>query len=445
MNILWIEDFGGDLAADESTVARLFGDLIDGSLIDEHWDPDQNLIDNNAYITDFFSEHSQFHKVYLCRNYHDFNHFKNTCVINQDIDLIIIDIRLDNINAGNALFPDNYSDPGAQNAFNLNAGFYIYNLLIKSGFPDDYVCLLTGEKNSYEEFKKNCKKLYLREPLAFEKDDVGYADIKKWIADKKSSKRVQLKRGILDGINESRNYLEEPFEFINHIDDKFSEEKSAINKVYIENYLNAIESNVNNKYFDDLEITKSLTLLVRAITHEWDSKIDRRPNRFVFVLRQIRNMTAHNNKLEVWCEEDAALLFLISMRHLVNYKNHTQIFPYEAKLFALIRNSESLSRNSVLDEIGRDKQAFRNLLKENNITPGWYISGVKELLDRDDVDSNLLKERIYKSIWDYFDDYQQEGAGKSKAVKNVLYKSDSDFKLQFLFALAERYESSKST
>lgn len=443
MNILWIEDFGGGLAASENTVAELFGDLIEDSLIDDHWDADTNLIDNPEYITDFFSEHSQFHKVSLCLNYYEFNEFDTSNVINKDVDLIIIDIRLDNnITKENALFPDIYAD--AKNDFNLNAGFYIFNLLLQTGFPTDSMCLLTGEKNSYDAFKDNCKKLYLQEPVAFEKDENGYHDIRQWINKKKHSKRLQLKRGVLDGISECRKNLIEPFEFIDYIDDKLEDEKIAVNDIYIENYLKSIESNIDNKYFDNVHAMKSLTLLIRSITHEWDNKIDARKSPFVFILKQVRNMIAHNGKLELWDEEDAAILFLISMRHIVDHRRHPDIFPYEAKLFSLIRNDDVLSRKDVKSAILSDKKCFEKLAFENKITFNRYNglrnAVLEQLLDRNNLDSKLLKERIYKVLWNHYDDYKEDNPRGSRSINNILFKTDNNFKLQLFSALVDKYD-----
>ena len=443
MNILWIEDFGGQLAASESTVINLFGNLIDKEIIDEEWDSDENLIDNSEYITTFFEEHSLFHKVTLCKNYHEFEKFYQSNNIIKDVDIIIIDIRLDNnVTKANLLLPEGYDENN--NDFNVNAGFYIFNKLLQAGYSSEYMCLLTGEKNSYDEFCKNCTKLYMKKPTAFEKSESGYQDIRDWVDIKKQNKRLQLKRAILDGVEECKKNLIAPFEFVNYISDNYPDEKDEINDIYIENYLNSIESNVNNIYFTDTNIIPSLTLLVRTITHEWDNKIDPRQRPFVYILKKIRNTTAHSNQLENWQEHDVALLFLISIRHILNYKKHPEIFPYEAKLLSIVRNTEDLSRRAIHASIKMDKVSFNNLVRDENINfntyNGYKEAALEQILTDTDLDSATLKERIYKVIWNYYDDYKNDNQRSSNAVKNLIAKSDHDFKLQLFSALIAHYE-----
>ncbi len=445
MNILWIEDFGGDLAASENTVSQLFGNLIDKEIIDEEWDSDENLIDNSGYITEFFEEHSLFHKVTLCKSYFEFDEFYQSNCIIKDVDLIIIDINLtNNININKLLLPEGYDN---NSKFNEHAGFYIFNKLLQAGYSREFMCLLTGEDQTHKDFCDNCVKLYMQKPIGFEKSEVGYRDIRAWIDEKKDNKRIQLKRAILDGVKECKKNLEGPFEFVDYLSedlDDFDEVQSSINTIYIENYLNSIESNINNFYFTDTDLTPSLTLLTRAITHEWDNKIDPRHRPFVYILKKIRNTIAHSNLLEQWQEHDAALLFLISMRHILNYKNHPEIFPYEAKLLSIIRDSEDLSRRSIHSSIKADKEEFNTLVKEHEIFFKRYNGNKDEALEKllkaTDLDGSVLKERIYKVLWNYYDDYTKDNQRVSDRVASLLAKPDKDYKLLLIFALIELYD-----
>ena len=146
----------------------------------------------------------------------------------------------------------------------------------------------------------------------------------------------------------------------------------------------------------------------------------------------------------MWNEEDAALLFLMSMRHIINYKLHPEIFSYEAKLLSLIRKSEKLPRRSIKNAIKADIQSFRQLAVDNNIVfihyNGSRNAALEQVLNNTMLDSSTLKERIYKVLWNHFDSYKNDTPKGSQAINNLITKPDNDYKVQLITAIAVMYE-----
>jgi len=462
MNILWIEDFGGGedgagrgLDASKETVVSIFGELLDiESISNKQWNKQYTLIDDKQHITTFCEKYSTFHKIILQRNYYEFNDYlykpneiesNNTSIylnkteyIVRELDVVVIDINLTNEDIPNY----DKKPPGYENDknFGKEAGFYIFNKLISLGFPIENICFLTGnaDTDEYSKFKKICNKFYMQKPIAYPKND-KFKKLKVWLYSK-NSERMQLKRAILDGV-------------------KFCREK--VN-----------DTNILFNDFDDLNTTPSLTLLARSIVHEWDNDTNARkpgkPNEFncfITLLQEVRNKTSHQNILEQWDESDVALLFLISIRRMINFGDLTEK-KYETKLLNIVMKKNSPNKNISLSEslvdskksfedfVSEDNQICRALRDKYNIYNSPYNSSEFPNMDHNEfsklnltakqytignekqiiifsfleqllkleLDSSLLKERIYKLIWHCNKSNQKPWGDFESALFLAVYK-----------------------
>jgi hypothetical protein len=201
MNILWIEDFGGGLNTGTATLNLMFQDLISF----DNWDEDElSLLKQPNDLAGFFNENSALHCAFLCRHYYDYVEFKADNNLLSKIDAVIIDIRLDNNVNFDLTIPINSQD---KETFHINAGFFIFNDLIHSGFPAEKMCFMTGEKNSFSGFKKQCDDIYFPEVTGFEKSDAEYGKLRHWIKAREPD-YVTLRRGIIEGCEFLKSHIE---------------------------------------------------------------------------------------------------------------------------------------------------------------------------------------------------------------------------------------------
>ena len=147
------------------------------------------------------------HCVFLCRHYFDYVEFKANNELAKRIDAVIIDIRLDNNIDFDQPIPNGSNDPQEKEKFHINAGFYIFNDLVHLGFPAEKMCFMTGEKNSFSGFKKQCDDIYIPEVIGFEKSDAEFGKLRQWIKERESDYAI-LRRGIIEGCDYLKSHIE---------------------------------------------------------------------------------------------------------------------------------------------------------------------------------------------------------------------------------------------
>ena len=101
------------------------------------------------------------------------------------------------------------------------------------------------------------------------------------------------------------------------------------------------------------------------------------------------------------------------------------------------------AKKPIKSAIQEDKEYFKQLAIDNRIAFTHYNgsrnAALEQILNNTTLDSNILKERIYKVFWNYFDNYKEDNPKGSKAINNIVFKLDNDFKIQLFSALIERY------
>ncbi|MEI6267600.1 MAG: hypothetical protein WCP01_01875 [Methylococcaceae bacterium] len=354
MNILWIEDFGGGLDRGKATLNLMFQDLISF----DNWDEDElRLLEKPSDLANFSNENSALHSVFLCRHFYDYAEFKENQEIAKRIDAVIIDIRLDNNVDFDLPIPN---DSQEKEKFHINAGFYIFNDLIHLGFPAEKMCFMTGEKNSFSGFKKQCDDIYIPEVIGFEKSDAEYRKLRQWIKERESDYAI-LRRGIIEGCRFLKAHIEKDdgnIQFREFIKVENDQPTIEIPTTDIENYLDVVSQLLAIKEPIDQNI--QYRLFLRTLVHEWEENID--PNRlkekypqffrkdqpnffgkmddiytFAWLMKMTRNWVSHAILLEkptLLNPSIIAFLFLINMRAM--FKLPKVIQPYEKTLLRCV-------------------------------------------------------------------------------------------------------------
>ena len=415
MNILWIEDFGGGLDRGKATLNLMFQDLISF----DNWDEDElRLLEKPSDLANFSNENSALHSVFLCRHFYDYAEFKENQEIAKRIDAVIIDIRLDNNVDFDLPIPN---DSQEKEKFHINAGFYIFNDLIHLGFPAEKMCFMTGEKNSFSGFKKQCDDIYIPEVIGFEKSDAEYRKLRQWIKERESDYAI-LRRGIIEGCKELKK-LKEKLRFY-----KFTKDDKKPAYLDLDGYLDVLENFLPLR--EPSNKAALYKLFIRTLAHEWEESVE--PKRinddqttlaFSWIMKMSRNWMAHNSTaiFNNLTEQDIAYLFICNMRAMFDLG--IEVKGYEKNLFLLFNKSE-------------ESEAFKSselIVKEKRIPlVKHYVSYFNEKTRRTQVhnilhdlqsDKAKLKAKgddffitgLYRSFWFLTSEHDDK---KDKALEN---------------------------
>lgn len=315
MNVLWIEDFG-HLQPDSATLISFFKGLIPSKEFNRHWSPETDLLEEPSEVRRFFERHSETHGLTLLRHYGDFFDLTRSGDLVRDHDVVAIDINLSSGAPKQVPLPEGHADP---DTFHKKAGFYIYNQLIRLGFPDDHICFLTGEKEStFKEFADHCHNALMPLPKAFGKDDAGMSDFRGWLENRRKSDYATLRRGVIEGSKVLRAQIaREPgcIQFNKFIG------SGTVSADSMDDYLSSLMAFLPPQCpATGEELTRELRLFARAIAHEWESKVkpsdggDSVLRSLGWVMKETRNCLAHSQALNHLAPQDAGYLFLVSMR-----------------------------------------------------------------------------------------------------------------------------------
>ena len=355
MNILWIEDFG-HLQPDSPTLINFFGGLIPHTAFDNHWSQETRLRDVPATLKAFFERHSEIHGLTLLRHYGDFLDLTQSGDLVSDHDVVAIDINLSSGVPKDISLPEGHADP---DAFHKKAGFYIYNQLIRMGFPDDHICFLTGEKEStFKEFTDHCQNALMPLPKAFGKDDAGMGDFRRWLDEHRKSRYMTLRRGIIEECKHLRQSLSDaavPIQF-----NLYRADEDQVSAASMDDYLSSLMRFLPPQPPAKGELTRTLRLFTRALAHEWESKVkpsdsgDAVLRSLGWVMKETRNCLAHSQSLDRLTPPDLAYLVLVGMRAMFTLR--LQPMRFEAILLSCFEQSPWPARDQI-DTALRDSHA----------------------------------------------------------------------------------------
>jgi len=415
MNILWIEDFGGGLDPGTATLNLIFRDLIGF----DNWDEDKlRLLSRPNDLENFFKENSAFHCAFLCRHYSDYFEFKENNELAKKIDAVIIDIRLDNNVNFDLPIPNGFQE---KEKFHINAGFYIFNELVHLGFPAEKMCFMTGEKNSFIGFKKQCGDIYMPEVVGFEKSDAEYGRLRQWVKEQESDYAI-LRRGIIEGCGFLQSHIKNDdsnIQFRDFIKIENNQPTIEIPSTDIENYLDALSQFLAIKQpIAPADINIQYRLFLRTLVHEWEENID--PNSFkekhgndlskirdiytfAWLMKMARNWVSHANLLEPLHPRIIAFLFLVNMRAM--FKLPKAIQPYERVLLRCISLSSANAIDSQVlnDKINDAEKNVDGILAALNINESGHFGKKVNAIYRQNTGNPDAEEHDFKSfLFQYF-------------------------------------------
>lgn len=344
MNVLWLEDFGGGLRSDSATLVNMFRGLLNETVFDDEWDPEADLISSPELLEEFFFAQSLVHKVSLLRHYADFRRHESD--FPQFNDVVVIDINLSRGVPADTPLPDGFKDAAL---FHRKAGFFIYNQLVRQGFPAENICFLTGEREStFGEFSEHCQQALIPLPMAFGKDDAGLEAFRAWLATRQASAYLRLRRGVIEACQTLRQRVADqpqaPIQFALYL------ETGEAKPVSCTDLLATLETFLPAKMPAERELMRRLRLFVRAFAHEWEN--DAKPNNipraggdrlpsvlrtYGWVMKRTRNWLAHGKALDRMTPEVAAFLFLVNARAMFALPPEAQRFEYQ--LFEIFGSS----------------------------------------------------------------------------------------------------------
>lgn len=186
MKVLWIEDF--DNVPNLFVMAKnMFESLFSEDIFKRYYDKNKEI---NTALPALFENHS-FHRIAVCKSYQEwFETYKA-----DDFDVILIDINLEQ----NEIPPEKRPpDFRSDDDFDKRAGFYIYDQLIKGGFPDDNIGFFTANDDQLEDFEKACGQLKIEKPRhPFVKGE-DESELRDWLCEKAENPYLTLRRGVDD-------------------------------------------------------------------------------------------------------------------------------------------------------------------------------------------------------------------------------------------------------
>jgi hypothetical protein len=427
MKLLWIEDFGGGLVGSKIAI-EMFGDLISKKIFDDEYDPDEDVW---TELPRLFEKHTT-HRIYICKSYLEWK--KVYADNNGDFDIIFIDINLESYKTPKSKIPVKHPD------FDKKAGFYIYNHLIKSGFPGYNIAFFTGEGGTLKNFSRMCGEILIDKPKnAFEKKTNHFERLRKWLAKKINTPYFVLRRGIAEGCR----FLKEELKKVN--DDDLEQRlifyKTTPISVYqkpehyraeVEDYLSKLETFIPIK--PPIDKKYNYLSLVKEIAGKWekssgffrrDKELPKTTSRLEdnfyktsqFLMKMLRNWGTHDKLSFKISEREVAYFFMLGMRSWLKL-DISKIYAYEkilSKAFNSLSHQEMKKIGLVLDreldesfyellsefkmkpDFGSHDNYFLFLFKEYGEAPEKYEGNLYGIL-REEVRSRSLR-LFYQIFW----------------------------------------------
>ncbi|MFU8788782.1 MAG: hypothetical protein ACNA7G_07115, partial [Methylobacter sp.] len=344
------------------------------------------------------------HCVFLCRHYFDYVDFKTNNELAKKIDAVIIDIRLDNNINFDLPIP---IDSQEKEKFHINAGFYIFNDLVHLGFPVENMCFMTGEKNSFSGFKKQCNDIYMPEVVGFEKSDAEYGKLRQWIKTQESDYAI-LRRGIIEGCQFTKNLTIDKLYF-----NKFTNNNESVQPEDIFNYLEILENFLPLR--EPANKADLYKLFIRTLSHEWEAakSIKRDNNKkdtaLAWIMRNTRHWITHNSNLFSALDEGMLVyLFIVNLRVMFNFDDELQ--RHEEILLKLLAE-EALSGAEFKAQSIPISDAYLELknivlnekYSNQNVEDAFYFNELANNIQLSNSsrrnDKHLFSKLLYQMFW----------------------------------------------
>jgi len=348
MKILWIEDFGGGLVPSK-IIIEMFSNLIPKDIFDDVEDVDIEYVLND--LPDLFEKHT-LHQIFICKSFIEWD--STFTKHNGDFDLIIIDINLESYQTPDSKKPDQYR---ANTDFDKKAGLYIYNRLIRDGFPDDNIAFFTGEEFTLRDFQDDCESAFIDIPKnTYEKKPVGFQGLRDWIDNKQKTDYIALRRGVIEGCQYLKrqldriedNELEENMLFYKttsfHVSNNYNYFRQSLIDYLdrIENFF-PLRNDKNNKH--------KFIMFLKELTEKWEKSLgyfhskkehpktlSRLEDKFLYTCQRqmkiLRNWSSHSLISNNLAEQELAYYYIVAMRSCLLF-DISEIHRYERLLSSI--------------------------------------------------------------------------------------------------------------
>ncbi len=428
MNILWIEDGNLEITNVASTI---FKGIVNGDfVVEEGRNIKESLQDQFAKMQEY-----PVHKLHICRNYSEWIYEKLDFLKDYDVILIDKDLSLPQRTIARKEPPQEYQND--QN-FDKNAGLFIYNQLIRNGFPDANIAFLTANDADLNDFKKQCQSAYFDEPhITKGKSSTGYSEINQWLLQKADDPYLTLRRGIIDGC---RLYKKE-IEILTQKDlEYFLLFPKTINKYDID-YQLWLESYVEDLflYLELLENYYPITYkvsysFIAELASPWENALNgffwengkckyensnyQRNSLQSFydfnfkdnankIMKLLRNCVAHNMLSKEIEEKTVAFFFMLAMRALFNLdieKYHNYEYMFQTIFKGILQKPSKEQISSLLTSSYQELFSRWQAGKEDDVYK--YLDLLKEYgnlrINKNTSRVNFAKESIQFIYKSYF-------------------------------------------
>lgn len=365
MNILWIEDFD-NFEGDVTTLEEMFGDLFASSL--KRWSRFDSFVEEPILLKNFCEKNKLPFSIYLIRSLFEFYQLTEMLggpsMLDREFDVVIIDINLSK-NEGGKFVPDGFKEE----LLNAREGLYVYNILVKDGFQSSNMCFMTANyENTYLDFRTLCQKALIPAPKAFSKFE-GYTDFRLWLMERARDPYFLLRRGVIEGVKFLKTQIDKfRFKFFCKDKNDLPIEKNP------EAYLETLVSLLPSRRPAETKESHVLTIFLRALSHIWESRSDPRnilqakgfddcalAENFGFIMKQLRNLSSHNNSLGRVTSVDCAFFFLVNIRAIFQLSNDVE--PFERRLFEVFELNE-VAKDEIRKKLYQSYLDIRNRLRK---------------------------------------------------------------------------------
>jgi hypothetical protein len=334
MRVLWVEDFGGG-SVPESILDVVFkGVLTEGRR--DSLAGTQGLA--GTICPQGYSGWRTWHgsqpisdepEIDIYRRAKDFDDLVSSGYIVDRYDAVLLDVNLEN----------HFFESGAE-LNRAEGGFWLYNKLVRAGFPSGRIALLTAHtrEDATTEFQTSCLRQNQEELLSFDKTNQDAGD---WIMDlaKAHSGFMHLRRGVLDGITFAEDLLkqhgDEAIRFNRYVR---NEERLSFDQAldYLCSMRHLLPLSVSDAEID-LQLRgfrNHLGCVWERANPTWGS--DSYYQALGWAMKYLRNWSSHGHLLDRASVGDISYLVLAGLRSgfLVPGNAGNEIRPYEHHLLS---------------------------------------------------------------------------------------------------------------
>ncbi|MEN8219200.1 MAG: hypothetical protein ABFS56_23120 [Pseudomonadota bacterium] len=241
---------------------------------------------------------------------------------------------------------DTRSYTSATNELKKVAGYQLYvELVMKLGFPEDHILFCSNHGEEMQKIQKAFTTAKMQLPQILTKNEKAAAA--RWISERRKNAYAVLRRGIIEACQRISSLIENHPEFIQFGDFLIEPNGTTVRDVTVKDmqeYLETLQNLLPLR--QPQELPRFYKLLVRTLTHEWDSaapklQIDDKVNfTFGWIMKNARNWSTHTTVLDELGAQDVAFLFIVAMRAM--FKLGTAPQAYETYLLTLFEEIPNL-------------------------------------------------------------------------------------------------------